>query len=258
MTKRKDVKWEDAIAKVLDEEREALHTTAIAEAIEARGYRTSLGATPAQTVASVLSTSLKSQDTKFIRVARGQYYLRNPSPEHSVMGSNIADEDAAEEATGAIQCFGAFWSRSAVRWKTQPKLLGQSSEKSDPVDFAAQNGVYLLHDRHRTIYVGRASSSSLGLRLNSHTRGRLSSRWDRFSWFGLRAVTDSGELEDISHRWDEDAVSAALEAILIESIEPPQNRRGGDGFAASEFYQIPDPEIEKQNKDALLRELLAR
>ena len=42
-----------------------------------------------------------------------------------------------------------------------------------------------------------------------------------------------------------------LEALLIESLEPPLNRRRGDNFSGAEYLQVPDPEIEgRRMKDA--------
>ncbi len=38
---------------------------------------------------------------------------------------------------------------------------------------------------------------------------------------------------------------ATMEALLIESVEPAQNRRRGDDFRAVEFLQAVDPDIER-------------
>ena len=46
-----------------------------------------------------------------------------------------------------------------------------------------------------------------------------------------------------------------MEALLIEGLEPPQNRRQGDGFNAVEFIQTMDPDIEKEQKRTLLAQL---
>jgi len=37
----------------------------------------------------------------------------------------------------------------------------------------------------------------------------------------------------------------ALEAILIEALEPRQNRKRGDDLSAVEYIQKEDPEIQK-------------
>jgi hypothetical protein len=44
----------------------------------------------------------------------------------------------------------------------------------------------------------------------------------------------------------------ALEAILIEALEPRQNRKRGDDLAAVEYIQKGDPEIEKKRVKATL------
>lgn len=48
---------------------------------------------------------------------------------------------------------------------------------------------------------------------------------------------------------------ATMEALLIEGLEPPQNRRQGDGFSAVEFIQVTDPQITIQRKKDILLEL---
>ena len=96
-----------------------------------------------------------------------------------------------------------FWQRDLVSWITaKPRLLGRQGVGATDVDFAEQIGIYLLHDRERVIYVGRASDQ-LTLRLRAHTNDRLGGRWDRFSWFGLLPVTNEGNLANgigFSHR----------------------------------------------------------
>jgi hypothetical protein len=50
----------------------------------------------------------------------------------------------------------------------------------------------------------------------------------------------------------------AMEAILIEELEPPQNRRRGDDFGASEFIQAVYPDIEQKRIQDLLSEMKKR
>lgn len=45
----------------------------------------------------------------------------------------------------------------------------------------------------------------------------------------------------------------ALEAILIEALEPRQNRKHGDDLSAVEFIQREDPEIQKKRVKASLK-----
>lgn len=46
-----------------------------------------------------------------------------------------------------------------------------------------------------------------------------------------------------------------LEAILIESIEPRQNRKQGNSFVGLEYLQLESPEIKKKMQQQLIREL---
>ncbi|WP_423447510.1 hypothetical protein AABM36_04405 [Kocuria sp. KSNUG] len=155
-----------------------------------------------------------------------------------------------------------FWRRDLVDWSVGSnavRVLGRQSQDEDPTDFARQIGVYLLHDGARTIYAGRVSSPRLGARLAEHTKDRLSGRWDRFSWFGLRPVLSTGLLGEAGSNFGTDLVVATMEAILIEGLEPPQNRRQGDGMTGQEFTQAEDPSLQEQDLIAtLLRQLKSR
>ncbi|MCZ2222513.1 MAG: hypothetical protein LC122_02670 [Chitinophagales bacterium] len=46
-----------------------------------------------------------------------------------------------------------------------------------------------------------------------------------------------------------------LEAILIESIEPRQNRKQGNSFVGLEYLQQEAPEIKKKLKQQIIQEL---
>lgn len=46
-----------------------------------------------------------------------------------------------------------------------------------------------------------------------------------------------------------------LEAILIESIEPRQNRKQSNSFVGLEYLQLESPEIKKKMQQQLIREL---
>jgi hypothetical protein len=48
---------------------------------------------------------------------------------------------------------------------------------------------------------------------------------------------------------------ATMEALLIEGLEPPQNRRQGEGFNAVEFIQEPDPEVMRERDRRVLAQL---
>lgn len=258
-----ELSWQDAIVKVLEESLEPMHYHDIAQAVIDKGYRVNVGAIPANTVASVLSKSLRD---RVIRVGGGRYTIPGgtsghyrPVVEVTPPAEGDLDPAAGEtEEMGLINAFGMFWRRTEVDWRTRtPRLLGVQQSGSQQVDFATQAGVYLLYDGNRVVYVGRVVEPRLATRLWEHTRDRLTGRWDRFSWFGVRSVTTSGVLSPIPSAGIEvRTLIATMEALLIEGLEPPQNRRQGDGFSAVEFLQVPDPALEEQRRRELLVDLI--
>ncbi len=251
---QRDMPWDEAIQTVLGSAEGALPLAEIAEQIVSSGLRHSVGATPAATVAAFLSQSLRDEATPYLRVNRGIYTLKKVA--ESTPDTPDKEEVVEEVAEpGALQAFGMFWQRDLVVWSGKPKLLGKQGVGATDVNFANQIGVYLLHDRERVIYVGRATDS-LFARLKAHTSDRLSGRWDRFSWFGIRSVDDDGELSDRKVPWNQDVVVETMEALLIESLEPPLNRKRGDNFSAAEYLQATDPQVEGAKKKALIAEMI--
>lgn len=109
------------------------------------------------------------------------------------------------------------------------------------MDFAPQAGIYLLHDQSRPIYVGRVTKERMGARLWEHTRDRLSGRWDRFSWFGVRPFQEDGSLGTAPSGIEIDMLIATLEALMVEGLEPPQNRRQGTASTPSNSFRSSPP-----------------
>ena len=264
-----DLKWKEAITKVLEKEKKALHYTEIAEFISERGYRKSLGATPQDTVSSVLTTDINTNKEKsiFAKVDKGMYILRRFLDDSSQLlteeeteiqiGGKISQKRTPIENNKVINAFGIYWNRNLVHWKTTPDLLGVQQIGASEVNFKEQIGIYLLHDNREIIYVGQAIDQSLGQRLKYHTSDRLSGRWDRFSWFGFYPVNENGGLDNnkIFENISVQNLGDTLEAILIESIEPRQNRKQGNLFFGLEYLQLEAPEIKKKMKEQLIREL---
>ena len=260
-----ELKWKEAIVKVFEDEKKALHYTDIAELIAERGYRKSLGATPQDTVSANMTTDINTNKEKsiFAKVDKGIYILRKFLDDSSqLVAEEIEDELIVTEKTKKerykiINAFGIYWNRNLVHWKTTPDLLGIQQIGASEVNFKDQIGIYLLHDSRETIYVGQAIEQTLGQRLKNHTTDRLGGRWDRFSWFGFYPVNENGKLlTDI--KLDNITVQNLgdiLEAILIESIEPRQNRKQGNLFFGLEYLQQEAPEIKKRLKEQIIREL---
>jgi hypothetical protein len=116
----------------------------------------------------------------------------------------------------------------------------------------------LLHDDREVIYVGRAIDQPLAKRLYQHTYDRLNGRWNRFSWFGVSSVNEDGTLVPPSAFEVEPAdLIAAFEALLIEGLEPRQNRKRGADFRAVEYIQVRDPQIWQRQMTELVQRFAA-
>ncbi len=105
--------------------------------------------------------------------------------------------------------------------------------------------------------LNQAINQPLGQRLKNHTLDRLSGRWDRFSWFGFYPVNENGGLDN-NKKYENISVQNlgdTLEAVLIESIEPRQNRKQGNLFFGLEYLQQEAPEIKKKMKEQIIKEL---
>ena len=260
-----ELRWKEAIIKVFEDEKKALHYTEVAEMIAERGYRKSLGATPQDTVSANMTTDININKEKsiFAKVDRGIYILRKFLDDRSLLISEEpekhteAKEKPPKERLKLVNAFGIFWNRNFVHWKTNPDLLGIQQIGATEVNFKDQRGIYLLYDGREIIYVGQAIEQTLGQRLKQHTSDRLSGRWDRFSWFGFYSVNDKGHLLDRKkfESIDIQVLADTLESILIESVEPRQNRKQGNTLSGMEYLQQESSEIKRKRKEELIREL---
>ena len=260
------MQWREAVEKVLGDAADPMHYTDIAEEIAAQELRggDELGATPANTVSATITNSLRDEGdlSPFVRIERGVYGLRKKNQleaaSHTVIPETPATvAEISSDATGLVNAYGMFWDRTKVAWAAQAKILGQQQTGSNPVDFADQRGVYLLHDAQGVVYVGRATDQGLGRRLFQHINDRLGGRWTRFSWFGVHPVNDDGTLSIRSEfpHLPVDVVIVTMEAVLIEGLEPRQNRKRGDDFKAVEYLQVEDPTLELGRMKAMMRKL---
>lgn len=243
-----ELTWDHAIEQILRESPEPLHYRDITDRIISGGLRTNLGATPDATV----SRELHASGNKYVKVRRATFALKNRikdfEQKDQIDQSLLLEKD--EEEDSIVSSFGMFWRREEVEWSnhTNLKLLGVQRGEADLVNFSQQIGLYLLYDGREVVYVGRAKTcnSTLGGRLYEHTKDRLSARWDRFSWFGFLPVSENGELGERQDRYDSDRMIAGIEAILIEALEPRQNRKRGDDLEAVEYLQKESPNLAKQ------------
>jgi hypothetical protein len=261
--------WREAIERVLREEARPLHYGEISQLVMSRGYYRTEGATPDSTVNAHITTSIKNdgESSPFVRVAKGTYALRAPSGAESLSGNKSltvagrAKLEAPAAAAAAepesdesiVRCLGMYWQRDLIVWRSVPRVFGKQQALAKAVDFGGQRGIYILYDHHTVIYVGRCIDRPLGRRLYEHTIDRLGSRWNRFSWFGLLDVTDEGNLVDVPLKVSSATLIATLEALLIETMEPPQNRKRGDDFSVVEYIQDVDPELKEREIQNTLR-----
>jgi hypothetical protein len=253
--------WKDAINKVLAEADAPLHYTEISERILSQGYYATDGATPAATVNAQISQSIKHQgeQSPFLRVGKGIFTRRQATAsvtaQHQKRGRKpeLVSETDVEQSDSIIHSFGMYWQRDLIVWRNEPRLYGKQQAASKPVDFGKQKGIYILYDHHTVVYVGRSIERPLSKRLHEHTVDRLGSRWNRFSWFGLLDVTQQGNLRETAIDASLAVLVATLEALLIEALEPPQNRKRGDDFSAVEYIQDIDPELKEREIQNTLR-----
>lgn len=260
----KELTWKKAINKVLGASSTPLHYSEIAERIISEGLRHSLGATPAATVNAQITNSIKHEgaSSPYVRISKGIFTMRNKGNIGTGIPRTVTPEmselEEKEEQYEIVTSFGMFWRRDEVEWNAVPRLLGMQRIGATPVDFCKQIGIYLLYDGREVIYVGRTTDRPLGRRLYEHTADRMSARWDRFSWFGLLPVSETGALGKLPSNFEAAKLIPALEAILIEALEPRQNRKRGDDLAAVEYIQSFDPEIQKKKFKATLNAALSK
>ncbi len=225
-----EMTWEQATLLVLREAEEPLHYNEIAERILARGLKTTVGKTPNFTVAGEIS-KLRSSGTNIVKAAPGYYRLQDTKTVAAPI-SDTPDEDldAVDAAQNlSIAAYGLHWERSKVNWNAG-SILGYDIDPNQAINFADQQGVYLLHNWQAVVYVGKTSARERGLfqRLGEHHRKHVwSAKWERFSWFGIRRVSEAGELISATESASPQIVTALMEAVLIETLGPAFNQLGG-------------------------------
>ncbi|MCW0484866.1 HTH domain-containing protein [Gaoshiqia sediminis] len=255
---KKDLTWKQAILKVLKDADEPLHYTKISELIVENEYRSSVGATPAMTVNRDLNSLASDSSSNVIKVSDGVFTLKDSIEEKATIDKKVSQKVKQEPET-IINSFGIFWERDKVLWRNNPDLFGIQQRGATPVNFKEQIGIYLLYDNREVIYVGQAIKQTLGKRLYDHTQDRLSGRWNRFSWFGILSIREEGSLQKPSNEnlnIDFNVFADTLESILIESIEPRQNRKQGNLFSGIDYIQEEDIELKKKRYKELGDELM--
>ena len=252
-----ELQWPVAIARVLEDAGQPLHYQDVTNRIGSQGLRDfSSSRTPANTVASRLGQMIKEGDSIYNpnirKVGVGIYEFIDPSLDTSVGSeeSNENDEVQPDDEKKLVPAFGLFWDKDNVSWGRNAKILGREGPTTIEVNFADQNGIYLLHRDAVVVYVGQTTDSLLG-RLRHHNRDK-NLRWNKFSWFGMREVHEDGTLGDLPDNISAEDLITIMEAVLIEALEPPLN--GQRGNRMGELYeQVVDSQMAKNQAIELLR-----
>jgi hypothetical protein len=159
-----------------------------------------------------------------------------------------------------IKSYGLFWRADEVEWspgkgvKGVFRLLGRRGVNLPGlrlVDFRHQQGIYILYGNHGPYYVGLTRKQGLGKRLKDHLTDEHAGQWDRFSWYGFRAVLASKDeyglcklkkLAEVAVG-KPNAVIADVEALLIRAMGL-RNINQNNFVAAEEWTQVKIDEAE--------------
>ena len=255
-----EITWEQAVLQILGGAAEPMYCGDIADEILRRGLKTTVGKTPNFTVAGVISR-LRAGGMDIVKTQPGVFYLRREqAPLPDVPVAEADDELDVTDAPQnlAVAAYGLHWERDKVDW-TSRRLLGYDIDPApdQAIDFANQQGVYLLHSWQSVVYVGKTSAKESGLfqRLhNHHNRQVWSGKWERFSWFGLRRVDEAGTMVDSTDSASKEVVTALMEGVLIETLRPSFNNQRGN-YMGTLYRQVIDPNIARARAWDILRAL---
>lgn len=155
-----------------------------------------------------------------------------------------------------ITSYGLFWREDEIDWEPGKgrrdsfRLLGRVGANTGTIricDFRHQSGIYILYDDYGPNYVGLTRALGLGQRLKNHTSDRHAGKWDRFSWFGFKNISDNKNQSGLSQlESGKDKVSTSqhttigdLEALLIVAMGTRSNKSKMKFSDASLWEQIP-------------------
>lgn len=159
-----------------------------------------------------------------------------------------------------IKSYGLFWRADEVDWNPGRgrrgafHLLGRQGKNLPGLrlaDFRRQVGIYILYGQYGPHYVGLARKQGIGKRLKDHLSDTHSGLWDRFSWFGFKAVlkaTDNKghcvlkELANVS-MGSAGTMIGDMEALLIKAMGL-SNKSDMKFWAADEWQQVKRLELQ--------------
>lgn len=235
------MKWIEAIVEVLQESKVAMTSEDIAIAISKTEKISTYQFSPDIAVVAIIEKNITIFETN----ERGAYRLKETfdyeqwkatDKTSSTEETKSIKERVDRRTKNLIKTYGVFWRREKVDW-SQDKLRGSQLGGSH-VDFSEMKGIYILYDNREPIFVGQAISAGLMAKLQTHTKDRFANRWNRFSWFGIYGVNQNGSLHQIrTFNTTIEDVANAIEAVLVEGLEPRQNRDNSRYFDGAEYSQ---------------------
>ena len=122
--------------------------------------------------------------------------------------------EVARAQRGFVRSYGLFWSAKEVDWDIRmgqlggKQILGRVNANRGSLkvaDFWNQKGIYVLYNDHGAYYVGKTARLTLGQRLHEHQSkdSKHHKKWDRFSWFGFRAVLKATDPNGVQRTWQD-------------------------------------------------------
>lgn len=260
------IQWPLISYKILYEEGASLHVSEIVTLAHQRGLISDSVdiKKEVEVLTKILRFLTKNRNKKspFRRHDRNVYSLRSLKDGYEILSglkpllipdtqeTEAKVRESKEPFLTLIKAIGMYWERSLIEWKAEPDLFGIANHSEKAINFNSQRGIYILYDGKAPVYVGRVIDRSMGRRLYEHTYDRLAGRWNRFSWFGLLDIGSGGELiNEVPESISTELLISTFESLLIEAMEPPQNRRRGDDFSEIEFIQVQDQKVKTHEQN---------
>ena len=250
--------WREAILKILEDSSEPLHYKEISRRVIDSGLRPVTGSTP-ENSASRTITQFLLPEGRVERIEPGVFWVsrtrKNPSKDE-------LKEAQEEDRLTNVAAYGLYWDRDKVLWNPggggKRQLLGIHDGRNEPVDLANQSGIYVLFNRLTPMYVGRTDKKNLFGRLEDHNDSdRRRARWDQFSWFGFREISENGTLSNENVDFSTSILITVLESVMIEAFIPPLNDRGGE-LLGTMYSQVEDPVLVNKREAEFLDTLALR
>jgi hypothetical protein len=238
-----------AIKKVLSSSLEPQDIDQIAVQLSMEGDLRRHGVVPLRTIYSHLENAVKDEGDccPFIRTSTGCYMLKAKASSRHILAArkSCATEkpnEGGQRARGIFTCYGLAWQRNRVVWTPNPEILGCQFQATIPVNFCQQIGFYALQKQNGDVeYVGHTVEQPIGACLYYHTLYRLSYRWERFSFFGLRPVSDRGTFGRLPADFKAADIMASMGVIMVELARPLVNKKAFNLVSTLEFSQWEIP-----------------